>query len=400
MARGLVTGLLRVQHIVRGDGGRSFTIVWPEGAVCELADRFLRGFEGSGTQRTYAYLLVDHLRWLDRECLTPDVVTLQDLQRYMGLIGARVPMPLGLAWRVDRRPYRQAALSAAASCLKGFYLRLAAGGVNEQLAERLSRTRLPSRADRNRSLLGHVTTSMPANPLAPQRLRRRHPKMLPDGARQRLLAVLGWARDRLVVTWLADGGFRIGELCGLHLADLHLRDGAECGQCRAPHVHICHRSGNPNRAAAKTKWEWVVEDGVVRGGLIRRVSPAMIHTYFDYITGEYRKAAGNEVGGGAGHGMLLVQLGGDRAGQPWAADAARGMLRRAGIRAGLGPVRPHAFRHSFATAVLDASGGNLVVARDAGGWASATTVDEVYAHADVHDPDFDRALRTVWGSDQ
>ena len=25
--------------------------------------------DGSGTQRTYAYLLVDHLRWLDRECL-------------------------------------------------------------------------------------------------------------------------------------------------------------------------------------------------------------------------------------------------------------------------------------------------------------------------------------------
>lgn len=46
---------------------------------------------------------------------------------------------------------------------------------------------------------------------------------------------------------------------------------------------------------------------------------------------------------------------------------------------------------------MDASGGNLVVARDAGGWASATTVDEIYAHADICDPVFDRALRTVWG---
>ncbi len=46
---------------------------------------------------------------------------------------------------------------------------------------------------------------------------------------------------------------------------------------------------------------------------------------------------------------------------------------------------------------LDASGGNLVVTREAGGWASATTVDEIYAHADVHDPVFDRALRKVWG---
>jgi hypothetical protein len=44
----------------------------------------------------------------------------------------------------------------------------------------------------------------------------------------------------------------------------------------APHVHICHREGNPNRSRAKTKHPWRVIDGVVCGGLIRRVSPAMI----------------------------------------------------------------------------------------------------------------------------
>src|SRR5260370_12552102 len=73
------------------------------------------------------------------------------------------------------------------------------------------------------------------------------------------------------------------------------------------------------------------------------------------------------------------------------------MLRRAGPRAGLGKVIPHAFRHGFATAVLDASGGNLVIARDAGGWASTTVVSETYAHADLHDPAFDAALRRVGG---
>jgi integrase len=154
-------------------------------------------------------------------------------------------------------------------------------------------------------------------------------------------------------------------------------------------VHVCHRGGNPNRAAAKTKHEWAVEDGSVRGGLIKRASPAMIHAYFEYMTAEYPE--------NTGHGMLLVQLHGVGAGQPWAPDAARGMLRRAGARAGLGLVKPHQFRHSFATAVLDASGGNLVVTREAGGWASAATVDEIYAHADVHDPVFDRALRQAWG---
>jgi integrase len=230
---------------------------------------------------------------------------------------------------------------------------------------------------------------MAANPLAPRRVRRRHPKMLPEGARERLFEVLNSARDRLVVTWLADGGFRIGELCGLHLADIHLRERAACGECRSAHVHVCHREGNANQARAKTKYPWCLEDGIIRGGMIKRVSPAMVHAYFEYMTQEYPRRVA--------HCMLLVQLHGPEHGQPWTPDAARGMLRRAGRRAGLGRVHPHAFRHGFATAILDASGGNLLVARDAGGWASTTTVDEIYAHVDIHDPVFEAALRQVWG---
>lgn len=390
MARRVVVGDLRVQRIERSGGRRSWTIVWPEGTEHREADRFLRKHDGSGTQRTYAYLLVDHLRWLDRECLTLDAVTLRDLERYMGLVGAEVRMPLGEPWRVGKRPYAPAALSITAACLKGFYLHQAALGINTELGKALDLSRLPSRADRRRSFLGHTTTSMPANPLAPQGPRRRHPKMLPDGARGKLMAAVRSARDRLVVSWLADGGLRIGELCGLHLVDLHLREDAACGQCRTPHLHVCHRPDNPNHAEAKTKHPWRVEDGTVCGGLVKRVSPAMIHTYFDYITIEYPR-------GTTDHGMLLVQLHGDRAGQPWAPVAARRMLARAGDRAGLGVVRPHAFRHTFTSAVLDASGGNPVIARDAGGWASAAMVDEVYGHLDVHDPVFDAALRKVWG---
>ena len=81
MGRGLVVGLLRVQRIEHGNGGRSYTIVWPDGSAHAEADRFLRRYEQPGTQRTYAYLLVDHLRWLEREALVPGVVTLRDLER-------------------------------------------------------------------------------------------------------------------------------------------------------------------------------------------------------------------------------------------------------------------------------------------------------------------------------
>jgi integrase len=392
VARRLVIGDLRVQALDRGNGCRSFTIVWPDGAVHDAVDRFLRGYEGSGTQRTYAYLLLDHLRWLEREALAPETVTLTDLKRYMAALGAAWRGPYGQPWRPGRRPFGQSALSASAACVKGFYLQQALLGVNPEVGSQLQLARLPSRADRQRAFLGHVQRELPANPLAPPQPRRRHPKLPPEGARDKLLEAVATARDRLVVTWLADGGFRIGELCGLHLADLHLREGAGCGQCRAPHVHVCHRDGNPNRAAVKTRHPWRVENGTVTGGLIKRASPAMIHAYFEYVTAEYPADAG--------HGMLLVQLHGENAGQPWAPDAARGMLRRAGTRAGLGKVIPHAFRHGFATAVLDASGGNLVITREAGGWASATVVSEIYAHVDVHDPAFDAALRRAWGEQQ
>jgi hypothetical protein len=194
MGRGPVVGDLRVQRIERGDGGWSFTIVWPDGAVHAEADGFLRGYEGSGTQRTYTYLLVDHLRWLDRECLALDGVTLRDLERYMSLVGADVRMPLGQPWLAGKRPYCRLSLSAAAACLKGFYLHLASLGVNAGLGERLDRARLPSRQDWRRAFLGHVKSVMPANPLAPRRPHRRHPKMLPDGARQRLLDAVSTAR--------------------------------------------------------------------------------------------------------------------------------------------------------------------------------------------------------------
>ncbi|MGH8275391.1 MAG: tyrosine-type recombinase/integrase [Steroidobacteraceae bacterium] len=385
-----MVGDLRVQQIERRGGRRSWTIVWSEGAEHPEADRFLREHDGAGTQRTYAYLLVDHLRWLERECLALDRVVLRDLERYMGLLGAEVRMPLGEPWRAGKRPYGHSALSTAAACLKGFYLNHAALGINTELGGMLNRSRLPSRADRRRSFLGHVSSGLPANPLAPPGRHRRHPKMLPEGARETLLTTVNSARDRLVVTWLGDGGLRIGELCGLHLVDLHLRDNAACGQCRTPHLHVCHRPDNPNHAEAKTKHPWRIEDGTVVGGLVKRVSPTMIHTYFDYMTSEYPREQ-------ASHGMLLVQLHGANVGQVWAPVGVRRMLARAGKRAGLGRIHPHAFRHSFTSAVLDASEGNLLIARDAGGWSSAAMVGEVYGHVDVHDPAFAEALRQVWG---
>ena len=227
----------------------------------------------------------------------------------MGLVGAEVAMPLGEPWRTGKRPYGRAALSTTAACLKGFYLDQASLGVNAKLGEKLDGARLPSRADRRRSFLGHVKSAMPANPLAPRGPHRRHPKMLPDGAREQLLAAVNSARDALAATWLADGGCASGSCVGCIWSTCTCGTGRAAASA-APRICMCHRPGNPNGAEAKTKHQWRVEDGTVTGGLIKRVSPAMVHTDFDYMSGEYPR--------GVGHGMLLVQLHGADAGRPWA----------------------------------------------------------------------------------
>lgn len=96
-----VLGELRVQEIRRGDGRRAFTILHPDGRVHHSADRFLRTC-ASGTDRTYAYLLVDHLRWLEAEGLHTSSVTITDLKRYMGAVGAEYAGPFGRPWRTGK----------------------------------------------------------------------------------------------------------------------------------------------------------------------------------------------------------------------------------------------------------------------------------------------------------
>lgn len=387
--RRVVVNDLRVQEFRRQDGRFGYTIVGPDGSVHGVADGFLRGLD-AGTSRTYGYLIVDHLRWLAQEGISSQTASFRDVCRYMGAVGAEYAGPFGSPWREGKKPYRQSTLDTAAAALKGFYLFQASSlGINPTLGKELDGSRLPAKADRQRAFLGHVLREMPANPLRPKRRIRRHPKMTPEGASEALLEEFDTARDRMVVTWLRDGGFRIGELTSLHLVDLHLRENALCGECRAAHVHVCHREGNANRSRVKTKHGWFIEDGVVRGGTVRRASPAMVRTYYEYMTAEYPKDAV--------HGMLLVNLCGPTAGLPWTCDSARKLLRRASNRLGLGLVTPHQFRHDFGTGVLHASGGNSVVARDAGGWASAKTVEETYGHTDVHDPVMVTALSTVWG---
>ncbi len=279
------SGDLRVQLVNHRDGSR-WGVVLDVGSASfhARADVFLASF-GEGTQRTYAYHLVDHLRWLVAGRFAEETVTIEDLRRYLALCGAEHAGPLGVPWR--KRPLGEAALAVRATCLKGYYLDLTVReDVNPVLRAALSARRLASHRDRDRSVLGHLVTSVASNPLARGAPPRRHPRLLPDGARDRMLAAVRTARDRMIVTWLSDSGMRIGELCGLWFCDLHLRAGHRCGERKGPHVHIVKRR-NPNHASAKTGRAVKIVEGVITGGTIRRASPAMVDSYHEYVAEDY-----------------------------------------------------------------------------------------------------------------
>jgi integrase len=92
----------------------------------------------------------------------------------------------------------------------------------------------------------------------------------------------------------------------------------------------------------------VVVDGVVSGGTIRRASLAMVASYQSTWprTTAIRALAQTD--------LVLVQLVGKHTGDALSTHGARQMLERAGRRAGLGLIKPHAFRHTWATALTEA----------------------------------------------
>jgi len=380
---------LRVQLVKHRDGRRSYVVLdFVSGSVHSRADKFLSSF-GEGTQRTYAYHLVDHLRWLAANGYREDSVTVQDLTRYLALCDSQHYGPLGTPWRVN--PLGDSALAVRATCLKGYYLDLTTREqVNAELRAALSIGRVPNSTDRDRSMLGHLSTSLVANPLSHGAAPRKLPRMLPDGTREAMLEAVRTARDRMIVTWLSDSGMRIGELCGLWFCDVHLRKDYPCGERKAPHVHAVKRV-NPNRASAKTGLPAVVVDGVVCGGTIRRASLAMVASYHEYLAEDYhgiRALAKTD--------LVLVQLAGKHTGDALSTHGARQMLEHAGRRAGLGLIKPHAFRHTWATALTEATGGNTKAVADEGGWMIARTVEVTYAHL-AGDPALEAALKQIWG---
>ncbi len=358
-----------VRKVRHRDGRLSHWIFTPSGEVDRPSLAVLTRY-GVSTQETYAYSLVDHLNWLhvnNRRC---DTVTFDDLRRYMNGVTGQADGVYGLAWRrPDQKPLGSSAAGNVAAVVKAFYLLLrATGGVRPDLVEALTS---------GRSLGGgRARRGSESNPLAPRKGSRR-PRFLPDEVVAALFepGVLRTARDVMIVTWLHDGGLRVGGLCGLRFCDLHLVNHHPCGRRADPHVHVVGRDDNPNGARAKSYVpEHPTHDGYIVDGVIRAVSHDMISTFYAYLLDEF--APIQHV---VDHEQILIHLGGATVGAALRTDGVRKMLGRACRRAGMNvEVLPHAFRHKAAAALYAESDFNAELVAQEFGWSSPSMVTDVY----------------------
>jgi integrase/recombinase XerD len=171
------------------------------------------------------------------------------------------------------------------------------------------------------------------------------------------------SRDRFIVEALYATGLRVAELCGLHLADLHLVPSAVHLGCRADgaHLHVVRRDDNENGALAKSVWPRVVP-----------VTKALVvcHDVYRFERDAVAEAAESD--------YLLVNLWRAPIGKALSPDAVERLFVRLSARAGF-YARPHMMRHSFASEVALATKDPALV-KELLGHASVTSTD-VYLHA-------------------
>ncbi|MBN2446427.1 MAG: tyrosine-type recombinase/integrase [Phycisphaerae bacterium] len=365
----LLEGGFTVRRIAHVGGRQSYWIFTPSGELHRSSLDVLTRF-GPSTQETYAYSLVDHLNWLHANRKATAAVTLDDLRRYMNGLTGQADGVYGVPWRApNQKPLGASAAANVATIVKAYYLALAAKG-HASAALAAGFESAPRAAKRKSS------RQVSSNPLAPRTSSRR-PRFLADEVVASLFepAVLTTARDLMIVTWLRDGGLRVGGMCGLRFCDLHLTEAHPCGQRADPHVHIVGRDDNPNRARAKAYAPAGLSvDGYVLDGVIRAVSPAMISTFYGYLLDEYHPIAHL-----VDHEQVLVHVQGSSPGRALSTSAVRKMLRRSCERAGLqARITPHAFRHRAAAALYAATDFNAQMVAQEFGWTSPSMVTELY----------------------
>ena len=182
-----------------------------------------------------------------------------------------------------------------------------------------------------------------------------------------LLASIGtsaWLdhRDRLIVLLLMYSGLRVGELCGLAVADV---DSERC------EVRISHLTSKGEKA---------------------RMVPCVVDVRAALAAYLYSRPRHHER-------LLLASDGYDGIKGPLQPEGVRQMLIRRCRAAGIAVYNPHAFRHGFAMWMLN-SGVRLTTVSTAMGHSDTAITSKVYAHTTVETvrSEYEMAVRRARGA--
>lgn len=327
-----------------------------------------------GTARTYAGRVALYLTWAAKagvEPLSPTVDQLAAFARWLERTPSRKHRPGRQRRRASDPKVVVLGAARSAATVEGILaavvelVRFGAsrGWCEPAVAERLSFRAelrfLPPSWDR-----GERTGAATVNRRVVRRRRVEHPPaILTRSQVGALVDACSRCRDRFVVEALYATGLRVAELCGLHLADLHLVPTAAHLGCRVvgPHLHVVRREDNENGALAKSIWRRVIP---VTKNLVRS------HDAYRCERDVVAEAAESD--------YLLVNLWRPPLGRALSPDAVERLFVRLSGRVGF-RARPHMLRHSFASEVALATKDPALV-KELLGHASVSSTD-VYMHA-------------------
>jgi|SRR5579875_1539135 len=361
------------------DGREGWTVVDDGYVEHERAASWLRVLldaqgRSVGTARVYAGRLALYLTWAAAEgvdSVAPDVDQLAAFARWLERTPSRKHRPGRQRRRSPDPKVVVLGTARSATTVEGIlaaaveFVRFCAsrGWCAPTVAERLSvRTELrfvPRRWDRGERE-GRAAIDRRV-------VRRRRVEQPPSALSRDQVACLVDAcsniRDRFIVEGLYATGLRVAELCGLHLADLHLLPSAAHLGCKVvgAHLHVVRREDNENRALAKSVWPRVLP---VTKDLV------VCHDAYRFERDAVAEAAESD--------YLLVNLWRAPLGRALSPDGVERLFVRLSSRVGF-RARPHMLRHSFASEVAIATKDPALV-KELLGHASVSSSD-IYMHA-------------------
>lgn len=350
----------RVEQAVLADGWKTRLIVDDHGfdphpeamgfvVAMEAAER------SPNTVKTYLTALVAFLNWADGQGVDWRRVNVLDLTRYKRHLQEE-PSRTG-------RLRSTATVGLALTAVAGFLRYCASDGhIDPAVANRLVENRWVHPNSRRSAGENGQFRRARINALRVN-LIEQPPEILSDEQVNTLRTRAATARDRFLLRVLHEGGPRIGETLGLRTEDLHLLPNSRSLGCSVAgaHIHINRRTNNQNGALAKSRRPRHLP-----------VADVFIADYRDYQHERFTHFGDRQSA------YLFVNYEGAAVGKPMTYSNVYKIVTRLARNSGF-RATPHMFRHSAATAWVEAGSDVDVVQALLGHASPASTA--IYLHA-------------------